>query len=411
MPDKKPSALILYHFFYPDDVVSAQHFTGLAEELEKRGWDIKVLTSNRYCRYPEKDITSRKEEKNGISIYRIWRPKWDQSGNYMRILNSLWMMAGWFVKALRLTRSDVVIIGTDPQFSALLFPVLRALRRGKKMVHWCFDLYPEAIVADKNRVIIRWLSKSASFFMKRAYKSVDLMVDIGSCMKRRLHNYKHEALTATLVPWALVEPDCLSEPDREIRQELFGNAKLALFYSGNMGKAHDFSSFLKLAKLLLKKDGGIVFTFACRGNRAKELMEAVKPDDYNVRFAPFVNVSDLEKRLIAADFHLLSLRQEWEGIVVPSKFFGSLAAGRPVIYAGPENSAIAEWIKEFNIGLILTKNNVEKIADELLNIADNRDKLLLWQNNAFAAYHDFFSKKRVADSWDLLLREAIGYRL
>ena len=31
----------------------------------------------------------------------------------------------------------------------------------------------------------------------------------------------------------------------------------------------------------------------------------------------------------------MSLGDKWEGLAVPSKFFGSLAVGRPVIYAGP----------------------------------------------------------------------------
>lgn len=53
---KKPSVLLAYHFYAPDDVVSAVHYTQFAEELAKRDWDVTVLTSNRYCRYPEKKI-------------------------------------------------------------------------------------------------------------------------------------------------------------------------------------------------------------------------------------------------------------------------------------------------------------------------------------------------------------------
>ncbi|MCX5907574.1 MAG: hypothetical protein NTY64_10405, partial [Deltaproteobacteria bacterium] len=63
-----PSAAILYHFFHPDDVVSARHFSEFAEELAKRGWSVTVLTSNRYCRYRGRKISLPEEEWKGIRI-------------------------------------------------------------------------------------------------------------------------------------------------------------------------------------------------------------------------------------------------------------------------------------------------------------------------------------------------------
>ena len=52
-------------------------------------------------------------------------------------------------------------------------------------------------------------------------------------------------------------------------------------------------------------------------------------------------------------------------MVVPSKFFGSLAAGRPVVFAGGPDSAIAGWIREFGVGWVLTADNVAEVAAEL----------------------------------------------
>lgn len=405
--NSKPSATVLYHFFHPDDVISAQHFSQFSEELLRRGWDVTVLTSNRYCRYPNKKILQKKEWWKNILIIRIGRPRWNQANNYFRLLNSIWMMAGWILKLLRMPPADTVIVGTDPQFSALIFPLLRLFGRGKVLVHWCYDLYPEAIIADGATGILKRLAEKFSFLMRFAYRSIDIMVDIGECMRKRLNTYNHRARCATLIPWALVEPEQIKEPDASVRSELFGDATLTLLYSGNMGKAHDFSLFLELARGLYKKDPRIVMCFACRGNRVKELTSAVRPTDRNIRFAPFAKESELGKRLNAADIHLLSLREEWEGIVVPSKFFGSLAVGKPVIYTGPDGSAIAGWIKEFNVGLILKRENREEIINQLLEISHKPDKLLIWQRNAFQAYYNFFSKKCVMDQWDMLLREAI----
>ena len=400
----RPSAIVLYHFFHPDDVVSAQHLSDFSEELAKRGWDITVLTSNRSCRYPGNKISPRNEDWRGVAIKRVYRPGWNQANNYLRILNSLWMMAGWMIKLSSMATADVVIIGTDPQFSALLFPFIKLLKKGKLLAHWCYDLYPEAIIADGASGLVKWFSGRLSRLMGRAYQSVDFMVDIGPCMRKRLNAYRHHARSATLVPWALLEPLHLQKPDRLTREELFGGAKLAILYSGNMGKAHDFALFLRLARILRRREASINICFGCRGNRSKELRKAVGEEDTNIRFAPFAEEVELEKRLNSADIHLLSLRPEWSGIVVPSKFFGSLAAAKPVLYAGPEDSAIAEWIRMLNAGWILSEKNLERLADELSEIANNKQKLHVFQENAYSAYHKMFSKKIVMDEWDRAMR-------
>jgi glycosyltransferase involved in cell wall biosynthesis len=318
------------------------------------------------------------------------------------------MMIAWILKIRELPKVDTIILGSDPQFAALLFPVLRFLKKRTLLVQWCYDLYPEAIIAEGTNAFTSLLVRLASSMMRQAYHYVDLMVDIGPCMRARLVSYNRHFNFATLVPWALVEPETIQQPDVGTRAALFNDASLTLLYSGNLGKAHDFSVFLNLARQLRKQDPKIVFCFACRGNRYSELIEAVTPEDINIRFAPFADSQELGKRLNAADIHLLSLRPGWEGIVVPSKFFGSLAAGRPVIYAGPEGSAIGEWIRKYNIGLVLNENNIEEIIKQLLELRNNSEKLAIWQENAFKTYHKYFSKKIVVDRWDELLREYLS---
>jgi hypothetical protein len=77
-------------------------------------------------------------------------------------------------------------------------------------------------------------------------------------------------------------------------------------------------------------------------------------EDTNIALVDFVAESMLEEHLNAADMHMISLNKEWSGLVVPSKFFGSLATGKPVIYAGPADSAIACLLREHEIGYFIT---------------------------------------------------------
>jgi glycosyltransferase involved in cell wall biosynthesis len=123
-----------------------------------------------------------------------------------------------------------------------------------------------------------------------------------------------------------------------------------------------------------------------------------------VSFAGFAPESELERRLSAADVHLVSLRPEWTGVVVPSKFFGSLAAGRPTVFAGSPDSAIAGWIREFGVGWVLTPSNREAVAADLRALAADPARLAALQRHCHAVYHEHFSWRVVTDGWDRELR-------
>jgi glycosyltransferase involved in cell wall biosynthesis len=221
-------------------------------------------------------------------------------------------------------------------------------------------------------------------------------------MRARLSDYGHRARTVTLVPWALSEPTTTERPDPAVRAKLFGDARLGILYSGNFGRAHSYSDVLALARRL--RNSGVHFCFAVRGNRAGELREAVRPDDANVSFAEFTPEAELQRHLAAADVHVASLRPEWTGVVVPSKFFGSLAAGRPVLFAGAPDSAISLWVRQYGVGWVLGPNNVESTAEQLLRLADVPTELRRLQDHCRAVYGEHFARRRIMDAWDRELR-------
>jgi glycosyltransferase involved in cell wall biosynthesis len=407
-----PRLLLAYHFFHPDDVVSARIFSDFAVEQQRRGWQVDVVTSNRSC-FDRRRRYRPFEDWNGVRIHRVFRPPWRQSRPLQRLANSGWMTAAWLAKIAMLARRgsfDAVVVGSDPAFSPALAPGLRRLLPRAALVHWCFDLYPEAIAAEGGNAAVRALVPAARGLMKWGYGAYDALVDIGPRMQERLGGYGSGAAQRTLVPWALAEPPRAVVPDPRLRAELFAGAKLALLYSGTMGRAHDHRAFLALARACRARSGDdVTLCFSSRGNRQDELRAAVTPADSNVLFSPFADEDALPARLAAADLHLVSLQPEWAGVVVPSKFFGSLAVGRPLLYAGPADSEIARWIAEYDVGLTLG-DDVTPAVDRLHALLAAPDALARWQANAFAVYHREFSKKVSNDRWDETLRELVARR-
>ncbi len=406
MSELRPHAVLLYHYFHPDDVVSARLFSDMAEGLTERGWDVTAMPCHRGCR--EENVSRPLSETwSGGRIDRVWRPNAKQASAKGRILNAGWMLAAWGWRALTTRRhpNEVVVVGTDPILSVLAALPWRFFRTGTRVAHWCHDLYPEAAVSDgllrEQSLPIKILKR----FLASAYRRCGLIADLGSCMANLLRKYGSKANTATLTPWALVEPETTSAPDPAVRAKLFGEAKLGLLYSGNFGRAHSYSEFLELARLL--RNTGIGFCFAGRGNRADELKAAVHPDDSNVTFAGFAPEAELEQRLTACDLHLVSLRPEWTGTVVPSKFFGALAVGRGVLFTGSPDSAIAKWIHEYRVGFVATPETIPSVAAELKRLASDPSELLAMRQRCIEVYKQHFSKEEQLNRWDRELRKLL----
>jgi colanic acid biosynthesis glycosyl transferase WcaI len=400
---KAPKIAILYHFFYPDDVVSARHFSDLAEALAASGWEVEVLPSNRSCRNPAQVYPSR-ERWRGLKISRIWRPRFSQSSSLGRILNAAWMIAAWSRIALRgkPTRPDVVLVGTDPILSVLVAFPLKWLRPEIQIVHWAFDLYPEAAIADGMLMVSGTVVRLLTWLLRRAYASCNLIVDLGLCMRGRLEAYGGAGVRRTIVPWALVEAKSPMPPEPGLRLRLFGDAKLALLYSGNFGRAHAYQEFLELARSM--RGTGIEFRWSVRGNAVEQLRSELQESDTNIALLGFVPESELSRHLAAADIHLVSLKPDWSGVVVPSKFFGALAAGRPVLFAGAEDSSVARWIREYGVGWVLNSSTFDEVRLHLRCLSENPDRLRELEAHCLDVYENYFSRDKMIGSW---MRELI----
>lgn len=403
-----PRAYIFYQFFYPDDVVSSVLFSELSAGLVKRGWKVTAFPSTRGCHNKASEYP-KEGEFEGVEIKRVWRPGWRQSSGLGRILNAAWMLLRWSMLATRRQpKPDVVIVGTDPILSVLVAIVWRFFQPDVVIAHWCFDLYPEAAFADGLLNRESTVARILDFLLKKAYRSCDLIVDIGPCMRELLLRYDATLPMATLVPWALDEPEYVLPIPPVERQLLFDDAPIGLLYAGTFGRAHSYENLLELARLL--RPDGVRLTFSVRGNREKDLRAAVMPEDTNVRFVFFAAPENLANRLACADVHVVSLREEWTGAIVPSKSFGALAIGRPLVFCGSRNSAIAQWIEQYDIGWVLTEGNASTVAASITLLANNPTATRQMNERCQSVYRKHFSREVTLDGWQRLLTELVASR-
>lgn len=397
---------VFSHYLHPDDVVSSVLFSELCAGLVCRGWDVTAFPCNRACHNDSAAFPS-KGEFEGVKIERIWRPAWRQSSAIGRILNASWMVARWSLLATRKRhRPDAIIVGTDPVLSVLIAIVWRFLKPKTILANWCFDLYPEAAFAEGllNRRSI--LARCMHVVLKRAYRACDLVVDLGPCMRDLLLRYSPALRVETIVPWALEESAHPLPISTSEHKALFNDFGLGLLYSGSFGRAHSYEPILSLVRLLKADD--VCLTFSVRGNRQEELRAAILPEDSNIRFVPFTTAEYLSIRLSSADVHVVTLREEWTGAVVPSKFFGALAIGRPVLFCGNRSSAVAQWIEQFDLGWVLDRENIEEVAASIRNLLHFPSAILKKGEHCHQVYWQQFSRDMALDRWHRQLTELLS---
>lgn len=405
--ETRRTLILLYQYFYPDEVISARLYADIAEEMTARGWRVVAMPASRDC-HGNKPLPLR-DQWTGGEIRRIWRPGFKQSSFSGRILNATFMIGGWTWRALTFPRShhEVMIVGTDPVFGVMAALPWRLLRRKTKIIHWCHDLHPEAIIADGGLRKDSLLVKALRIPLRWAYGCADLLVDLGDCMRaqlRRAAGDSSDSKHRTITPWALAEPQQIPNASPQTKQALFGAAKLGCLYSGNLGRAHEFETFVELARLLrAKAPEQCGFCFAGRGNRFAALRNELQGSDTNIRLADFASEDSLQDRLAAADVHLVSLRPNWTGTVVPSKFFGALAIGRPVLFAGSSDSVLAKWIKDYSIGWHLTSDSASLVAEQLAHYTADVDARRKMNEHCFTIYHKHFSRTCMMNRWDEIL--------
>jgi glycosyltransferase involved in cell wall biosynthesis len=158
-----------------------------------------------------------------------------------------------------------------------------------------------------------------------------------------------------------------------LRQKLGLDGKFVLMYSGNMGLSHYFDDLLKVIRRLRNIDG-LHFVFIGEGKRRSEIEKFVISHKLtNVTLLPFQPLDRLAECLSLGDIHFVSLRKGFEGLVVPSKAYGALAAGRAVIYQGDSRGEIAQMIIDEGFGAVVNEcssSQLEKIVRTYLQSPD-----------------------------------------
>lgn len=357
--------VLLNQFFPPAQAPTGLLLADLAAELAGRGHAVTVITS---ASGYGAEAGPEAEASAGVRVIR--------TGDSVRHQNQLAAKLGDYLAFARsagreLTRlpekTEALVCMTTPPFLGLFAAQLRK-RHGIPYALWCMDLYPEALAA--HGWLRRWnplwplLKNLARIERQNAARVIALGPDMA------------ELLTATgathideIPVWSSLDPaPAVQTGVRELRRARgWADDEVVLLYSGNMGRAHRAGEFAALAERLRENNVRCRFVFS-GGGPARE--EWVRRWAGRFEFMPPVSGADCAAHLLAADVHLVSQQPEWQGVVVPSKFQAACALGRPVVFAGPQKSAVGRWLAEADAGWGLPPDDSAAIESAASGLAD-----------------------------------------
>src|SRR5204863_7132628 len=187
-----------------------------------------------------------------------------------------------------------------------------------------------------------------------------------------------------------------------LRQQWRLEGRFVVAYSGNMGRVHEYETILGAAELL-RAVSRIAFVFIGGGVRMRELKAEARRRELDLTFMDYQPRESLAQSLGAADVHLVSLRPQAEGLVVPSKFYGVAAVGRPVIYVGDPDGEIGSVVRRFNCGIAVRNGDRHGLAEAIRHLAANPDLCRALGDNARSAFEANWDRTIAAAKWADLL--------
>jgi glycosyltransferase involved in cell wall biosynthesis len=388
-------------FYAPDHSATAQILTDLAEFLATRGWDVEIVTSRLIYGVAGASLPAH-ETINGVAVTRVRTVNGASLGLLGRLLAYLtfYLSAGWTL-VRHLLPGTIVVAKTDPPLISLV-AMIAARLKGARLVNWVQDLYPEVAVEMGMRVlrgpIGGVLTTLRDFSLRRAV----LTVAIGHRMADRIaaHGVARDRI-ATIANWSddeAILPSSSTSP--ALRQEWGIPADaFVLEYSGNLGRAHEADTLVEAAALLDHR-ADIWFLFVGGGHAQAELRRRVTAEGRTrVLFQSYQPRARLSESLAVGDAHWLSLRPEFEGLIVPSKVFGIAAAARPIVAVCDPAGEVPSMIAAFDAGIAVEPGDAAGLAAAIVALADDRAACRAMGERARAMLQQGFRRGTALDQW------------
>lgn len=392
--------IFVNRYFYPDMSATSQMLFDLSCRLAQQGVQVHVVCSDQLYDDPAARLEA-KETIHGIQVYRTWTSHFGRARLIGRAIDyaSFYMTGSARLLGL-VRRGDTVVAKTDPPLISILAAAVVKLR-GARLVNWLQDVFPEVASHLGANPLPPWLDRRLKNLRDYSLNVAHINVVLGTRMREHLERRRIPSAQIRVIEnWA--DGDAVipkSVESCELRTQLGIADKFVVAYSGNLGRAHEFETLLGAAEQL-RSDPDVVFLMIGGGAKMQHLRTAVEASQLsNFQFLPYQPREQLSDSLAAADVHLACLLPQLEGLIVPSKFYGILAAGRPAIFIGDTDGELARVINSSNCGATVAVGDAHALVQAIQGLRADRAAREQMGSRARSLFVERYTAARAARQW------------
>ena len=388
--------LLLNEYYPPDASATAKQAAIFAEALARRH-RVTVLAGR--PSYDPEEFYSwrllRRETRGNITVERVGSTAYPRFQMRRRVANYLTYAALATIRGL-MVRSDVVLCMSDPPFEGLVGALIAKLT-GRPFVYNIQDLYPEMAVGGN---IVR---PSAAVRLwerlhRRALKSARRVIVIGDDMRDRIIDKgvasARVAVVRAGVRMAPSLANSLDPPSRPhpVEREIRCGFRFVALHAGNLGFYGAWDTLLDAGHLL--GDDGLGLVFVGDGAQ-KGLLTTQAAGMAAVRFLPFRPANEVPYVLSAGDVHLITVKRGLEGVIVPSKLYPILAAGKPVLVVAAPGADVARIVTKAGCGVVIDPEDAPGLAAAIRLLSNQPDRVAEMGRRARAIAPQFDQAKQL----------------
>ncbi len=380
--------VLLLNLYYPPDNSATAKMAKIVVDALALKHDITVL-----CGRPSYDPTERRawhfyqtEIEGRVRVIRAGSTAYPRIQMKQRVLNYLSYVFLAVPRAF-FVRCDVVLAMTDPPFEGIVGAIV-SLLKGKPYVYNIRDLYPDMAVGG-SIVEPGLLSRVWERLHRWALRRATRVVVLGEDMRQRIAAKGINPVRIAVIrdgaeiPAEVVAP---ADLDPDVIRAIRGDFRFVLLHAGNLGFYGAWETLLTGAGKLADEGIGLVFV----GDGAqRERLQAAAAGIPNVRFLPFFPGSKIPAVLAAADAHVITVKRGLEGVVVPSKMYGILAAGKPIVALAPGECDVVSIGEKEGFSISADPDDPAHFAYSVRQIFRNAEELRKMGNAALAVAPQF----------------------
>jgi putative colanic acid biosynthesis glycosyltransferase WcaI len=380
--------ILLLNLYYPPDTSATAKMAHAIVDAVSVSHRVTVL-----CGRPSYDPTERRAwrpyrtEIAGLAhIIRAGSTAFPRFDMKKRVLNYLSYVALAIPRAL-LVPCDAVMAMTDPPFQGIVGAIIAMLKR-RPYIYNIRDMYPDMAVGG-SIVEPGWPARILEKLHRWALGRATRIIVLGEDMRARIVAKGVEPARVLIVRdgTEILPPNRpLPSPDPEVVRAIRGSFSFVLVHAGNLGFYGAWKTLVTAARVLAGEGVGLVFV----GDGAqRSQIEAAAAGSSNIRFLEFFPASRIPSVLAAADAHVITVKRGLEGVVVPSKLYGILAAGKPIVVVAPKETDAASLGMRRGFAVVADPDRPAEVVSAVRALASDPDKVKAMGEAARAAAPDY----------------------